>query len=1027
MEVVEDEIGAALELDANEEYMNEDYMQDIRRVKVYELAGQNWRDLGTAFCSGEFDETIREAQLIAKSEESQEILLQITVRADDVYQRQADTLIVWTEPNGQDYALSFQDVEGCTEVWDFITEVRRHLRAAPGDDPSSSFHDPIQTMQPIRLPEPTLGNLGDIERQIRAVHRLGQIRERVAENIVSMDMVKKLVALMRDAEDLQSISDLHALCTLMQAILLLNDQGVYEHILRDDIFVDMVGLMEYDPDFPRLKAHYRDFLRDNAKYHQVIEFRDQGIQTKVHQTYRLLYLKDVVLARILDDPMFNILNSLIIFHQIDIITYIQSEEYFLREMFSIFLQHPRPPTAKSEEGAVAEEEEKEQTLKEDKRAPALLLLHQFCSMGKNVQLPLRISLFRSLVDRGILYPVQWALTQSDIKVLNTAGEILAMVLDHDAGGVRGYILRQVEENARREGTVTMTQQQQQSSILGGLVGALASTLSTQPTPPPQEPASSTPPQPTLLMLLCSIITNPEHEISLKTQLAESFKTLMDVPGLDGNLPGLKLLQPALRKDEQSDRFLEYFYTNCAEDLYKPILTSVPEHKTVQAYPLQLTRAQSDLYLYLCDLLSGFLLQHSYQSHFFVTTKNLAPRIASLLYAREKHLRLAALRFFRTCLRLNNNSVLLHLTRNEVFSPILELTKRESSRDNLLSSCCQEFFEHIRRENVKDVMNHIMKTREPLVRQLATSPVVGERFRGLIQRWEINNEPPPKVEIKPTPNPPKRWGTRAVDAEDAYFNADEDEGGATARQTRGQGRKRGMPTGVAGNAPPRRTQRPTGVAIPRAYPMALVDYQEEDESNEPAAAASPSTSSGKPSDQQARTRGRTRRTDLARTASSATLDPNAPGTAGAASPTASTSAGDQPMSLLSQRRNATTEIGPVAMDEDDDLIGPPISLSHKRRRDTEEEDEAMERLAKRPALGHTAEKTDSSPSSSSSPAGAASTSTVSTAANGSAETAVMEAESSAAEPARGTKRPVRVKLSNALLSTPPADVKVGDKG
>jgi protein phosphatase-4 regulatory subunit 3 len=60
-----------------------------------------------------------------------------------------------------------------------------------------------------------------------------------------------------------------------------------------------------------------------------------------------------------------------------------------------------------------------------------------------------------------------------------------------------------------------------------------------------------------------------------------------------------------------------------------------------AFPLELTRAQSDLYLYLCDLLCGFLLQHSYQSHYFVLGNNLAPRIASLLYAREKHLRLGA--------------------------------------------------------------------------------------------------------------------------------------------------------------------------------------------------------------------------------------------------------------------------------------------------------------------------------------------------------------------------------------------------
>ena len=42
--------------------------------------------------------------------------------------RFTETLIVWTEPDGTDWALSFQDVEGCTEIWDFIIEVQRHFR-----------------------------------------------------------------------------------------------------------------------------------------------------------------------------------------------------------------------------------------------------------------------------------------------------------------------------------------------------------------------------------------------------------------------------------------------------------------------------------------------------------------------------------------------------------------------------------------------------------------------------------------------------------------------------------------------------------------------------------------------------------------------------------------------------------------------------------------------------------------------------------------------------------------------------------
>ena len=344
--------------------------------------------------------------------------------------------------------------------------------------------------------------------------------------------------------------------------VLLNDQTIYDYVLRDDIFMDMIGLMECtpvvlstvqrtdsipdDPEFPQLKANYRDFLADNAKHHQVVEFRDPAIRAKVHHTYRLQYLKDVVLARALDDVIFNSISSTIIFNQIEIVTYIQNEEYFLREVFSIFVQHPSgapststvDPTSPSlTEGPSVDanpaaatpidgmeirpgQVERIQIYTEDRRAPALLLLHQFCTMGKNGQVPFRLALFRSLVDRGVLYPVQWALGQTDARVLNTAAEILAMVLDHDAGGVRGHILRQVEEDARREGGEGSTVDGAAPGTNGAPPLAASSLVTGNPHPP------------TLLAMMTSILTNTQHELSLKSQLADSFKTLMDVPGLD---------------------------------------------------------------------------------------------------------------------------------------------------------------------------------------------------------------------------------------------------------------------------------------------------------------------------------------------------------------------------------------------------------------------------------------------------------------------------------------------------------------
>ena len=69
----------------------------------------------------------------------------------------------------------------------------------------------------------------------------------------------------------------------------------------------------------------------------MVEFRDENMQRKVHQTYRLQFLKDVVLSRAIDDTTFNVLNSCIIFNQIDIITYVQSDPGFLSSIVKLYV------------------------------------------------------------------------------------------------------------------------------------------------------------------------------------------------------------------------------------------------------------------------------------------------------------------------------------------------------------------------------------------------------------------------------------------------------------------------------------------------------------------------------------------------------------------------------------------------------------------------------------------------------------------------------------------------------------------
>lgn len=158
-------------------------------------------------------------------------------------------------------------------------------------------------------------------------------------------------------------------------------------------------------------------------------------------------------------------------------------------------------------------------------------------------------------------------------------------------------------------------------------------------------------------------------------------------------------------------------------------------------PIELSTAQVALHTHLCDLLCFFVTQHSFRSKFFILSSSVTTKVAALLRAKPKHLRLAALRYFRASVGRNDDFYNRYLVKNDIFSPLLQLTKVEVAANNLLSSACLEFFEYIRITNIKILLNHLNERFGDELKNLATSFDV---FRGLISKWEQNNEPAPRV-------------------------------------------------------------------------------------------------------------------------------------------------------------------------------------------------------------------------------------------------------------------------------------------
>ena len=87
------------------------------------------------------------------------LLLESKIQPDTAYQKQQETLIVWSEGDNFDLALSFQEKAGCDEIWEKICSVQ-------GKDPSVDFTQDLvddseddrgfdeisETAPPIELP-----------------------------------------------------------------------------------------------------------------------------------------------------------------------------------------------------------------------------------------------------------------------------------------------------------------------------------------------------------------------------------------------------------------------------------------------------------------------------------------------------------------------------------------------------------------------------------------------------------------------------------------------------------------------------------------------------------------------------------------------------------------------------------------------------------------------------------------------------------------------------------------------------------
>jgi len=672
-----------------------------RRVKLYEMDASSeqdeWIDKGTGHVDCQHVERLNGICILVRSEVDGSILLASKISSEDVYLFQQETLIVWNVPDSDlNLALSFQEASGCKEIWENICEVQRILKTENSEDGSGFSLDgstvleveetePISTSAiSIELPSVTMNNLENIRSIVLSYVNTASQREALSRAILNTDYVKKLIDVFHMVEDLEDIDNLHNLFTIFKTFVLLNDIALYELLFSDSIMVDLMGILEYDTEWPKRVKH-REYLSNHVVFKEVVPFENEDLVKKIHQTFRLQYLKDVVLPRTLDDSTFATINSFIFFNNIDIVTCIQKDTRFLTKLFEriVFqirkwqdndrIPLPEPSTISDLRDSMS-------------------LLQEICNLSRNLQPTNRASFVQTLLfDYPLLKTITFTLCHLDPSIRLSSVSVLESVCIHDIVLLRSCMISADEKREK---------------------------------------------YPLFSKIIHAFMTDTEQGIRI--QISEILYALLNLSNT-GKAP-------------ENDEFLSVFYSDFLPDL----LTAFEQDSSLEGLKES-----------ICDLISFCIQHHGYRIKYFLLGNHVMAKVLKLLQRPQKHLVLAAIRFFRSFVGLKDDFYNRHITKHFLFESLMEVFKENMFKYNLINSAILELLEFIRKENIKHLIQHLCENYGDLLGKVDYV----ETCRLLLLKHEQNQEPMPSDSAMSNSS---MENTLERESEEAYFKESDDE-------------------------------------------------------------------------------------------------------------------------------------------------------------------------------------------------------------------------------------------------------------
>ncbi|CAH8462852.1 unnamed protein product [Schistosoma turkestanicum] len=389
---------------------------------------RQWDDKGTGHVSALYTEQDNMA-LVVISETDGSYLLESKIQPDTAYQKQQETLIVWSEGENMDLALSFQEKVGCDDVWEKIcavqgkdpsVEITQEVIDESDDVDDTDGYTPtmMQSIQPLSLPPCELSRLEEIVDLVSQAVASPPKRERLVAFLESTNYLHQLVDVFHKAEDLEDAESLHHLYEIMRQLILINKHSLYENLFADDMLLDVIGILEYNPSG---RTKHRDFLRNKATFKEVLPLHNADLITKIHQTYRVQYIQDCCLPPpcLFDEHTLSQLKAFVSINKMEIIRALQEDEEFMCRLFT---------RLKAADTDITH------------RKDLSLFVKEFCNIS--IQTDQKESFLSCLLQHGALRTAEVLLAIDDRDIKSAALEILQGFIEHQPSVVREYVFRE---------------------------------------------------------------------------------------------------------------------------------------------------------------------------------------------------------------------------------------------------------------------------------------------------------------------------------------------------------------------------------------------------------------------------------------------------------------------------------------------------------------------------------------------------------------------------------------------------------